>query len=254
MHVVSVDIIIDAELGNLMQPETRRFWLEATLGWVIGFLGGPPCETWSQARGKAIADQRSCPRVLRVEDNLQGKTSLGLREAKQVCFGNTLLLFCLEAIVRLVISGGFGLLEHPARPQRASLASIWRLPLMAFLQTVPGIQFVDLDQGLYGAASRKPTTFLCLRLYDVDAVLTKNRIRQESPHDTSIGVDANGQFYTTALKEYPPALCKVLGDLFAEAVQRFPLCTDQVENDFINRCQAMESRDFGAFLGKDYTG
>ena len=254
-HVVSVDIVIDKELGDLMQPSVRRFWLAAIVrGWVIGFIGGPPCETWSQARGKIIAGRRACPRVLRVEDQLWGKDSMGLREAKQVCFGNTLLLFCLESIICLVISGGFGLLEHPARPQRESLASIWKLPLMALLRSIPDVKFVDLDQGLFGAASRKPTTLLCLRLGAVDAVLQENRIRRHNPHETSIGLNSEGQFCTTALKEYPPALCKALGGLFADAVQRFPLCTDQVDHDFKNRCQAMESRDYSAFLGRDFTG
>ncbi len=165
IHVVSLDVVIDGTYGDLMKEETRTLWLDAIKSrWVQGFIGGPPCETWSRARGKALVGCRAAPRVLRSEEALWGKPSLGLRELRQIDFGNTLVLFCLEAIVLLLIYGGFGLMEHPAQPGEQHLASVWKLPIVAFLEKFADVRLVNVDQGLYGAKSRKPTTLLVLRL------------------------------------------------------------------------------------------
>lgn len=64
LHTVSIDIV-DKELGNLMDPVSQAYWLQAVrCGYVVGLIGGPPCETWSKARGHALAGRRG-PRVIR---------------------------------------------------------------------------------------------------------------------------------------------------------------------------------------------
>ena len=51
--VLSMDIVIDADLGDISQSDTQRFWLQAIrAGYVVAMLSGPPCCTWSVARGK----------------------------------------------------------------------------------------------------------------------------------------------------------------------------------------------------------
>ena len=164
IHVVSVDVAIDVTMGDLMREDTRAFWHGAIRHrWVLGFLGGPPCETWSRARGKAIKGRKSAPRILRCEETLWGIPSMGLREHRQVHFGNSLLMFCLECLVLLLIYGGFGLLEHPAQPdskKEQALASIWKLPIVTFLCSFAEVELHNLDQGLFGARSRKPTRIL----------------------------------------------------------------------------------------------
>ena len=74
LHVISIDIIIDRTFGDVTRQSTRDYWLGAIRqGWVIGMLAGPPCETWSRARGVPIqplaqhADRpHHCgPRILR---------------------------------------------------------------------------------------------------------------------------------------------------------------------------------------------
>ena len=258
IHVVSLDIVIDGVLGDLMNVETRTFWLTAIKRkWVLGFLGGPPCETWSQARGKEICGRRNVPRVVREELNIWGKLSLGLRELQQVHFGNTLLLFCLEALTLLLIFGGFGLMEHPARPKDRKLVSVWRLPIVTFLRSCAEVRMVDVDQGLFGARSRKPTTFLTLRLPDLVQDLRRAQLRSQAPATTSIGVGESGQFLTAGLKEYPPALCKALGDSFGRAATYYPPHDSVDESDFqafAVTCQRLESRDFGMYMGKDFHG
>lgn len=70
IHVISMDIVNDAILGDAMNEQTCTFWCEAVRRqFVIAFLGGPPCESWSYARGKQLsrdsAQQRHGPRVIR---------------------------------------------------------------------------------------------------------------------------------------------------------------------------------------------
>ena len=53
LHVVSMDVVVDAVWGDAMAVGTRDYWQKAALdGFVVAFLAGPPCETWSKARGQ----------------------------------------------------------------------------------------------------------------------------------------------------------------------------------------------------------
>ena len=50
--VVSLDIVIDERWGDISKQDTQTFWLDALrAGFVLGMLSGPPCCTWSVARG-----------------------------------------------------------------------------------------------------------------------------------------------------------------------------------------------------------
>lgn len=52
VHVVSLDIVVDATWGDASNPTTRAYWIGAVRArYVMAFVGGPPCETWSRARG-----------------------------------------------------------------------------------------------------------------------------------------------------------------------------------------------------------
>ena len=124
LHVVSIDIIIDKEFGNLRAPHTQAFWIQGIRSrWVHGFLGGPLFSTWSQARGAhiepAAAHHRRAPRPVRSAAELWGLAALALRELDHVSAGNELLCFCLEALVELILQGMTGILQHPAEPDSA---------------------------------------------------------------------------------------------------------------------------------------
>lgn len=93
--VVSLDLIIDQQWGNVRKASTQAFWLHGVRsGWVCGALCGPPCETWSQARFADVDalpqhGPRRRPRPLRDILELWGFSSLSIKEALQVatsCF------------------------------------------------------------------------------------------------------------------------------------------------------------------------
>eukprot|EP00973_Karenia_brevis_P047482 6592707-Karenia_brevis.AAC.1 len=60
-------------------------------GCVLAVLGGPPCETWSAARGHDLGGGRKGPRALRSPEALWGLPSLRGRERAQIALANGLL-------------------------------------------------------------------------------------------------------------------------------------------------------------------
>lgn len=95
LHTISLDLVVDACWGDVSRIETRNFWLQGIReGFVTSLLAGPPCETWSKARGVAIPG-RWCPRILRLIEALWGMDSLTLRELRQLGVGNLLLRFTI---------------------------------------------------------------------------------------------------------------------------------------------------------------
>ena len=83
--VLSIDIVIDERWGDIGNKDTQHFWLQAIRdGYVIAMLSGPPCCTWSVARGKPTkqfqAQGRPGPRVIRTRQELWGMISVSLRE------------------------------------------------------------------------------------------------------------------------------------------------------------------------------
>ena len=257
VHVVSLDVIIDSKWGNLLDLDVRQFWLQGIRdGFVVGMLSGPPCETWSRARGRSIEGRSKGPRIIRDAAHLWGFSCVGLKECKQLIFGNSLLLFTLEAVVELLLSGGSALVEHPSCPDEVELASIWRLPVVRFLLAQTDVNLVHLAQGLFGAPSPKPTTLLALRMPELSGHLDACQLRYVMPKNVSIGLDESGAFRTAVLKEYPPALCCALGTALREAACRYHLdpSAGEPSDHFCTVAARMESRDYGDAMGRDFMG
>lgn len=256
LHVVSLDIVIDPHNGDISKEEIRNQWYHGMReGYITGFLSGPPCCTWSKARGKAMSDrpQRHGPRILRDADHLWGFLSVSLREMTQLADGHCLLGFSVTAMAILATTGGSGLLEHPAEPDEPELASIWRLPLLQLLSRLPGMNQYTMAQGLLGAPSPKPTGLLALNLPTLPLQLRAWAVCPDLPKGRSIGTDALGAYKTAGLKEYPPAMCAALAHSFFHAIQ-----TQSVEGQaqnvppaFLNMCISMISHDFGDTYGPD---
>lgn len=255
LHVVSMDVVIDKEWGNARRQSTRDFWLRGALsGFVQGGLCGPPCETWSQARFVDMpGGSEKQPRPLRSLEWLWGLPSLSLRELEQVAVGNELLLFSIDLMICLARSEGHGVLEHPGEPADEDKPSIWRLPIIQLLQQLPGFNFVDFAQGLLGAKSPKPTRFLTLNMESLPRFLHSHRLCPDLPRTAAIGKTVDGQWATTSLKEYPPALNRALGESFAHhLLQHSCQTTSVIDEDFLVRCRSMHVTSFGEHYGRDY--
>eukprot|EP00435_Cladocopium_sp_Y103_P050732 s1235_g15.t1 len=259
MHlaVVSLDLVIDPVWGDLGKQETYDFWLSSIRsGFIVGFLCGPPCCTWSVARGKHIPTHRGSapmgPRIIRTASDLWGLQSLSLKEKRQIVDGNFLLGFCLIALTLLHATGGAGILEHPSEPDDEAAASIWRLPLVQLLMTLPGVDSFQLAQGLLGAASVKGTRLLTINLPGLPKSIRRFALCKDLPKGQSIGLTSEGAFRTSFLKEYPPAFCGALADGFTNFLAQLPEGRQPLPAIVLQKFQGMVSHDMGTTIGKDY--
>ena len=256
VHVISMDIIVDPHWGDASNPQTRAYWIQAIRNkWVLAFVGGPPCETWSSARGHAVdvEDERSSPRIIRDLEQLWGFDATTLREVSQLIVGNTLLCFALWAVMELALSDGFAVLEHPAEPAQPEAASIWRLPFMQVLLAMPHVQQLRFAQGLLGAPSPKPTHLLVVNLPELLGDLHRHRVRRELPRQTAIGKSHTGAWRTTILKEYPPAFCCSMAESFLRAFDACEVDHSIAPSDeFLRRCAVMVCTEYGQAMGADY--
>lgn len=252
LSTISIDIVVDGTMGNVMLPSTRMFWFNSVRsGQVLAYLAGPPCETWSAARHQQLGDVRRAPRPIRSATELWGFTSVSLREARQLETGNALLTFCLVIMSLLWSIGGFGMVEHPRCPHASDLASIWRLVSVRAMMTLPGHRLVHIRQSLFGAPSSKPTTLWCLNIPKAAGVLASHHLSDEVPQGCSIGVDESGSWRASVLKEYPPALCRAMASLFGKVMTSAPLTEVVLDAKFRTVCAAMQN-SYSAFLGPDF--
>lgn len=272
LHVVSMDVIVNREWGDATCSSTCEFWWRAIQQrHVIAFIGGPPCETWSQARGQRVETDfkhdkhdaeepevacgaASGPRVIRTILELWGMGSVSLRELRQLCVGNDLLFFSILCIIALIEVDGFAIMEHPAEPAIETSASIWRTALVRALMAFPQVQCLRFAQGLLGAKTPKPTNLLTVNLPRMLFHLHQGRICKELPTSTAIGRTESGVWRTTALKEYPPALCRCMAVALIEVFDQTPVASHAQEpsREFVARCQEMVMTSFGDEIGADY--
>ena len=218
----SVDIVLDSDYGDISKEATRNYWAEhIAQGHVVGFLAGPPCNTWSCARHHVLA-QAQGPRVIRTPTEPWGRDSLSLRELQQVCLGRLLLGFAFQCIALLASHSGTGFVEHPKDPDEADKVSIWRLPLLHAILELPGLRLVHLAQGLFGSPSAKPTTLLVLGMPQLEKELHANRVTVELPVGASVGRSSSGHLLTAPLIEYTPSMCKAIASA---------LCSDIISTE-----------------------
>ena len=263
LYVVSMDVIVSREWGDATNIDSCEFWWRAIrMRHVIAFLGGPPCETWSLARGKqvdieeqpSLAKSWKGPRVLRTLAALWGLPCVSLRELQQLCVGNDLLFFSILCIIELIAVDGFAIMEHPAAPKQPDRASIWRTAIIQALLALPQVQCLNFAQGLLGSSTPKPTSLLTVNLPRMMYHLHQGRIRTELPTAVAIGCTEQGVWRTTALKEYAPALCRCFAKAFLEAFDLTEVASEapEPEEGLLQRCRTMVMTDYGTEVGADF--
>eukprot|EP00438_Fugacium_kawagutii_P027229 Skav214322 [mRNA] locus=scaffold86:84509:89755:+ [translate_table: standard] len=251
VHVVSIDLVFHATWGNLALKETQKTWLQfIRAGWVVGFLAGPPCSTWSQARGKHIEGRRHAPRILRTAEHPWGLEQLSIRELRALIDGTLLLLYCVQVALEIWHVGGTLLLEHPATPEDVDKASIWRAVALRTLGALSGFELHTLWQGYHGAKSPKPTQLLALNIEGLGMTLSSCSVADFLPAARSIGLGGGGEFQTTSLKEYPPSLNKGLAAALMSAIDASPPRELDIPSHFWSTIAPMQA-SFGGSMGLD---
>ena len=204
LFVVSLDLVIDSQWGDIENKETQHFWLNALpSGYIVAMLSGSPCCTWSIARGKQYEHTkiggRGGPRVLRDLSALWGYHSVSLREKRQLYDGHLLLGFSIHAMVLLSTVGGTGALEHPSNlriPMQQAFGAYywcsWSCVCRAFSTSNWRKDCLELT------APRGPgCSHWASRIYPF---IRANAVCPHLPRHHTRGIDAQGQFRTAKLK------------------------------------------------------
>lgn len=235
MFVASIDIVLSTTHGDIMCKEVQHKWLQASReGAIFAVVCGPPCESWSVARWHDDEDYVG-PKPLRsgedVAHGIWALTTLRQRDLRQVDTANQLLLFSLMLFVTQLLAGAIAIIEHPICPKRkpkGQPASIWLLPLIAYLRTLAAVVSLDIWQGHFNAVSPKPTTLLItapkITHREVDQWTRKHRTQQFLPPPLKMGPTASGIFATAPLKRYPQAFCEAIAEILQQVALREQHC------------------------------
>ena len=169
--------------------------------------------------------------------------------------GNVLLFFALEMMIRLALVGSSGVLEHPDLPEAPDRPSIWRLCIMHWILELPGMECFSLSQGLLGAPTPKPTRLLAVNVPSLMTELRQHHVTPDLPRRAAIGTNAEGQWKTMVLKEYPPAMCRALAASMVQSLQCRIFVSDvHTDERFLLQCQKMEAHEFTTTIGQDFAG
>ena len=257
--------IDDPEKCDLSQSHVRDRWLFYTrTGCVLGMIAGPPCETFSRSRRlggiAGETDGDGGPRMLRSRLFPFGLPKMKADEREHVHLSNVLLLFVHDmALALLAWKRRFFLKEHPLEPPEAEaedLPSSWDVGSCQVLRSHSEVRTLNFSQGLLGAKSPKPTTFLLRGLATIE-----EEIEREStfamPRALAMGKTSKEKFATAALKAYPPQLCRAIGTSVKAHITSF---TD--EHDHSLTFEAMDAwvheilagANYDAVMGADRAG
>eukprot|EP00438_Fugacium_kawagutii_P033231 Skav228415 [mRNA] locus=scaffold1325:97576:109501:+ [translate_table: standard] len=221
VRILSMDTAVSEWYGDLLStsPSRRQLTQLYSNGWVAATLCGPPCETYTEARhNPPPADlprerARRWPRPLRSFLEIFGLEGLSMRELKQLDYGTMFVLNMLRIAGGHLGRGGLFVMEHPGPPSRPERASIWSLALTQLFRRHPDCGFHVLSQWRWGALACKPTGFLTVGVPQFWKTMWQHHLPDaQRPESVAIGVDNQGRFKTTVLKEYPPQLCKALAE------------------------------------------
>ena len=246
--VISLDTAIDPMM-NVHSPKLWSWLLAAAkAGRILGFLLGPPCETWSSARHEVLLGADGLPlkgpRPLRLDDQCWGIEGLSLRELSQLSVGTCLLLRGLWLCVPIALSGGAVLLEHPAPPMQMDRPSIFRTGIVTLLLREGWLfRRHTFQQWKHGAHGIKPTSLLYAN-NAIPKVLDELALQSvERPVQTLIGKGDDGLFRTTVAKEYPDNLCKCFAHAIWRHISGLPLRSDGIlPTDFAKELTTLSSR------------
>eukprot|EP00438_Fugacium_kawagutii_P012499 Skav233813 [mRNA] locus=scaffold658:156389:162218:- [translate_table: standard] len=211
-------VSLDTAISPLMNVHDETLWQRivaaARQRRVASLLLGPPCESWSSARHRAVESPdeegtRQGPRPLRSAESPWGLERLTVPELMQLLTGTGLLLKGIFLVVIVASYGGLTICEHPGLPGDPTYASIWRTGLLQMLCRHGWyLKLCAIAQWRYGAPGIKPTNLMysgvqlpaLLRRFELSGIA--------KPTQYVIGKDSSGAFRTSSAKEYPNQLSK----------------------------------------------
>ena len=222
--ILSMDTAVSTWYGDLWHtsPAWQALRKCYALGLVAITMVGSPCETYSEARFTPPPPDEATrwPRPLRSSDWFFGLPDLTNKELRQVHAGTNFFLQGLQALGAHIVHGGLFLSEHPGMPQDPQRPTTWRAPLTQLLRQHTDVHLSHIGQWQWGAEAVKPTGLLAHRMPRLLASLYACSLPDvRRPDVAAIGKAENGEFRTSKLKEYPPALSKAFATAFGDQIR-----------------------------------
>ena len=180
---------------------------------------GPPCGTASAARNRPVpqylvAQGAPSPPPLRSQEHPLGLPGLKPKQLARVVTANKIYLLCSK-VVRLCLQLNIIFsLENPLN------SLFWSIPFIAELFSLKGVEFIVLDNCMFGSDRNKASGFMC-----TDGVFTSMAVRCNGKH-VHAGwqlkwIDGQWKFDTALEAEYSLELCQALiACVLAEATKR----------------------------------
>lgn len=111
--------------------------------------------------------------------------------------------------------------RHPAPHANDKIVSVWTAPWTVFLRQHPDIHLHIVGQWKWGCAVGKPTGLLALRLpYFIQSMHSRALPDAKPPDSVAVGGGDDGQFRTSAYKEYPIPFCSALAGNLIDEIRR----------------------------------
>lgn len=200
--------VLDGEAYDLTKRSRQallRGWLRA--GYLRGFHGGFPCNSWSRAR-----DRGGGPPRLRSADHIWGLADLKPWDEEKVRVGNVLVRFMVSFCFLAISLSVPWTIENPAR------SYAWLAPPMARLLKASGVNTWVTEYCMFGLPWRKSTWFVAflVDLSHLDKYRCTGRVcaRTGARHEQLTGTNGAGQFKTKVAEPYPRRLCRILAQGF----------------------------------------
>ena len=258
VEVITIDVIYDDRLCDMRNPDSRQLWLNYVKnGYFLAIIGAPPCETYSAARFLALEDGSAGPPPVRSLQEPWGLSTNSWKHQRQVLIANDLMQAWLLLVLAAYANGTAIVMEHPAASLRNPDApSIWKTVELQMLSKLPCTRQHRVIQGLFGAVSAKPTTFLVCHLKDFSQVL-------QSWRDPSVdsrkwihleGRNQDGSWKTSQGKAYPSRLNAAILDSIVRPRDHIQVEELEIDQTFLSHVQLVldAQQTSGATMGPDY--
>ena len=227
VRILSVDIINDPKLGNLLNEDTIALWMSLfDARAIIGLACGPPCETFAAIRHCPLGDGKPGPPPLRSLNYIWGLPNLSRKHGIQVSVANRLYRTCILLVAKAKQVGAFGVLEHPDLASWQPLhPSSWLINQTKSLVSLLHAETTQIDQCSCGTDYRKPTRLLHVNLPSLPLHIARlpggGRCTHRKHAKVLRGPDGDGKFKTAPAKEHPAQFCKTIASAMYDFVVMF---------------------------------
>ena len=169
---------------------------------------GPPCGTASAARNRPIpfalrAQGAPCPPPLRSEQYPLGLPHLTKTQLRRVVTANKIYWLCSKVIQKCILLRIIVSMENPLN------SLLWLVPWIAALLQLPELEFIVLDNCMFGSSRNKSSAFLCTK-----GVFSSMAVRCDRKHTHRQWqlkwTEGKWKFDTAEEAEYTKELCDAL--------------------------------------------